>query len=111
MRIFKDLYEMYSEVEREIRHNGQIVKGDTVQDKDVKGNDEYTSKELIGYSFLIKSTHNRDEWLEKLGKNLEWAKMDFQERTCGERVNPGQAYLLRSCLIHSIARLGVKFLT
>lgn len=85
---------MYSEVERELGHNGLVSQSTTVQDKDVRLDPDYKMKELIGYSYLVKDTSDRDKWLEKLGMNVKWAHDDFQERITS-KVNPGEAYKLR----------------
>lgn len=95
MRIFKDLYEMQSELEREIKHNGLIVQVETVQDKDVRKNDAYKTKELLGYSFLVKDTSNRDKWIIDNKCNLDWCKEEFNDRTSVHLINPGIAWKLR----------------
>lgn len=96
MRIFKTLTEMSNEVEREILHNGLIRQSSTVQDKDVGNKDEYLMKELVGYSFMVAETQDKDKWLEAQGGNLAWAKADFQERIDERGINPGEAYKLRN---------------
>lgn len=94
MRIFENLKEMYKEVEREIKHNGIISQSTSVQDKDTRLDERYKMKELIAYSYVVKDTSDRDEWLKSVGKNLEWAKADFKERIT-PNTNPGEAYKLR----------------
>lgn len=94
MRIFKNLNEMYNELEREIKHNGLISQSTSVQDKDVRTDPDYKMKELIGYSYMVVDTSDRDAWLEGLGKNLTWAKADLEERLAGG-INPGEAFKLR----------------
>ena len=95
MRIFKNLDEMYREVEREVIHSGLISQSSSVQDLKVNENDDYRMKELIGYSFLVKDTSEKNSWLLSLGKNLEWALTEFQERI-SDSINPGVAYQFRS---------------
>jgi len=92
MRIFKSFDEMHKELTRELTHNGLIVNVETVQDKDVKGMSEYTTKELIGYSFLVRDTSKKSEWLKSLGYNLDWAKEEFEERVSPFPINPGRAW-------------------
>ena len=95
MRIFGNLNEMYLELEREIKHNGLTVQVETVQDKKVKDDKEYLTKELLGYSFLVKNTSDRDKWIKTLNCNLDWCKEEFAERTSVHEVNPGKAWKLR----------------
>lgn len=95
MRIFKTLGEMSKEVEREILHNGLIRESSTVQDKVVLGNDDFTMKELVGYSFMVADTSDRDKWLAEQGGDLTWAQWDFAERVNDTPVNPGEAYKRR----------------
>lgn len=97
MRIFKTLDEMYKEVERELKHSGLISQSTTVQDQDVRQDPGYQMKELIGYSYLVKDTSDRDQWLVNLGLNLEWAQKDFIERT-SSNINPGEAWKLRESM-------------
>lgn len=94
MRIFRNFVEAYHEVEREIKHNGLLYQTQTVQDKNVDDTDEFITKELIGYSFLVKKP-NVDEFIQYLNLNTDWIKQEFIERTDGKRANPGEAYKLR----------------
>lgn len=95
MRIFENFSEAQKELKRELKHNGLIVNVETVQDKNVEGIDDYTTKELIGYSFTVKDTSDKDNWLTSLGKNLDWAKKEFRERVDEHLINPGSAHVLR----------------
>ncbi|MCP3684595.1 MAG: hypothetical protein GY861_18160 [bacterium] len=95
MRIFKNLEEARNELERELRHNGQVVHVETVQDKQVRQNKEYRTKELIGYSFLVRNTTDKDKWIIDLKCNLDWCKQEFAERVSPHHINPGEAWKLR----------------
>jgi thymidylate synthase len=95
MRIFKELFEMHAELRRELIHNGLLVHVETVQDKKVKEDKNYLTKELIGYSFLVKNSDNRDEWIKSLDCNLDWCKEEFAERVSIHEINPGKAWKLR----------------
>lgn len=94
MRIFKNLDEMYKEVERELLHNGLVSQSSTVQDKDVHDNDDFMMKELIGFSYLVSDTSDKDQWLQDRGGSLQWANTDFTERI-RPSINPGEAYKIR----------------
>lgn len=95
MRIFANLEEAYNEIERELKHNGLKSQSSTVQDKHVEDDANYQMKELIGYSYSIKDTSDRDKWLKDRGCSLQWAKADFLERVTNKPGNPGTAYKYR----------------
>lgn len=95
MRIYKNCLEAESEVHRDLFEMGITVRPKTMQDKVIEGDDDYTTKELSGYSFAIKDTSDRDALIEQRGLSLEWCLADFKERTDKEHVNPGEAYKLR----------------
>lgn len=91
MRIFKNLQETYNELERELKHNGVVYQSATVQDKKV----DYKTKELMGYSYLIKNPNDWPEVLSHQKLNVEWAKKEFKERLSSHFQNPGNAWKLR----------------
>lgn len=94
MRIFKDFNEAHDEVERELKHNGVVYQTETVQDKDVKDNDEYATKELSGYTFTVRNP----DWISYVAKhrlNNKWIYKEFEERIGRRKLNPGEAYKYR----------------
>jgi thymidylate synthase len=94
MRIFRDFTEAYWELERELRHNGLLYRTETVQDKNVAEDDDFLTKELLGYTFLVKDP-NIDKFIKDLNLDLKWIKEEFKERTSEKYENPGEAYKLR----------------
>lgn len=95
MRIYQNCKEMMSEVHRDLQEMGVIKHTKTVQDKIVDGNDDYTTKELVGYSYAILDFSDMDQMITDNGLSLEWCKADFEERICPREINPGEAYKLR----------------
>ena len=95
MRIFKTFLECHKEVERELRHSGVIYQSESYQDKDIKDNTEFLTKELIGYSFLVRDPQI-DDYINELALDRQWIDAEFEERISGLKLNPGEAYKLRS---------------
>lgn len=102
MRIYANLDEMHSETERNLHSLGIVVKPQTMQDKFVAGNADYETLELSPHEFTVLQFADRNEWLTKLGGNLDWAVHEFQERA---RItldrnrtgpNPGSAWKKRA---------------
>lgn len=95
MRIFKDCIEMESEVHRDIFEMSIPVRPKTMQDKNIEGNEDFATIELSGYSFAIKDTTDKDDFIRQRGLNLQWCFNDFKERVNPNSINPGEAYKLR----------------
>lgn len=98
MRIFSNCTEAISEIQRDLYEMGVEVESGSMQNKIVKGNKDYVTKELQGYSFTILD----DEDMDSIANNLEWCKAEFKERihlwdnlNHDWPLNPGNAYKLR----------------
>lgn len=99
MRIYRNCKEAASETKRELKEMGVEVKLETYQDKVIKDNPDYYTNELLGYSYMIMDTSDKDELPLAFNKNPEeslWAEKEFEERISCTKVNPGEAYKLRS---------------
>ena len=97
MRIFADCLEAIKEIERDLMEMGVFVSVERMQDRDVHGLSEYETKEIIGYSFCILDTSDKDKLLEYMRLDtLEWCRAEFAERVSGKKINPGKAWKLRS---------------
>jgi thymidylate synthase len=94
MRIFKDCYQVISELYREVYEMGAIVKPKSMQNFNVEGNDDFITKEIINYSYCLLSLDRR-EFLFPDPRSAEWVKSEFNERVLGSNVNPGNAWRLR----------------
>lgn len=92
MRIFANCIEMDNEVRRDLHEMGTIVHPETMQDKDVRNDDRYTTLELSPYDFMIIDGSDRFAMLQSRKNNVDWVKAEFEERVNGERANPGAAW-------------------
>lgn len=95
MRIYSRFEEAVKETERELFEMGTIVTPETMQDKDVKGDDNFTTKELQGYCFKITSNAGLDADFEHLEGNLLYAEAEILDRVSEDWRNPGHAHEFR----------------
>lgn len=110
MRIYTNAQEMVEEVKRDLAEMGIVVKPATMQDKYIKGNPDYETKELQNYSYCLLNAKSQDI----PGVSQPWADMEFNERVTdpfsstrseeGEEmsnldgpcfINPGEAWKAR----------------
>jgi thymidylate synthase len=84
-----------SELFREVWEMGHIVHPNSMQNKVVKGDDNYVTREIINYSYCLTKLFKVDYlfWADPIAK--EWANMEFQERVSTDYKNPGEAWELR----------------
>lgn len=109
MRIYIDAYEMIEETKRDLAEMGITVRPATMQDKYIKGNPDYETKELQNYSYCILDAKSvdipdvtqpwadaefkervTDPWMTRRGDNLCDPIMDL-----ARFINPGKAWELR----------------
>lgn len=83
--------EAHSETERELKHNGVIYQSQTWQDQNVESKDDFMTKELLGYSFLVRDPQPV-HYMKELKLNTAWIFRELNERLGGEGLNPGEAY-------------------
>lgn len=98
MRVYSDCYELMSEILREVYEMGHIVHPNSMQNKDVKGNDDFSAKEIINYSYCLTSL-SKPEYLFIMDPEAKkWANAEFLERVSTKSIrpiNPGKAWELR----------------
>ena len=105
MRIYTNAQEMVEEVRRDLAEMGIVVRPATMQDKYIKGNPDYETKELQNYSYCLLSPKSQDI----PGVSQPWADLEFEERVTdpylrapdGELsephfINPGEAWKARA---------------
>ena len=99
MRIYSSSYELMSEMGRELNSYGQTVKPKTYQNKNIEGNEDFVTKEIICQQYCLTSLQD-PTWLFFYSRSREWADAEFQERidTSSNPVNPGKAWELRKDL-------------
>jgi len=107
MRIYTNPFEAMKETERDLWEMGISVHPQSMQDKVIKDDPAYLTKEVRGYSFKIvdwlwdmehikRALHYFFE--EKTDDVLTYVLAEFRERVCGKANNPGTAYLHRKDL-------------
>lgn len=94
MRIYQDPYELMSEIMREVHEMGEIVHPKSMQNKDVSNDENFVTKEIINYSYCLKSIDPITP-LFMFGSPKNWADVEFIERINGKMSNPGMAWLIR----------------
>lgn len=97
MRIYKNWNDTWSEVLRDLKENSVEVHPQTMQDKEVAKDDDYLTKEIIGYSYRLIGTRSSDvqDWMRENDYNADWVDAEFRERRSHVHVNPGEAYKMR----------------
>ena len=104
MRIYVNAQEMIEETKRDLAEMGIVVRPATMQDKYIKGNPDYETKELQNYSYCLLNAKSSDI----PGVSQPWADAEFEERITdpflrapdGELsephfINPGKAWEMR----------------
>lgn len=98
MRIYSSSYELMSEMGRELNSYGQTVKPKIYQNKNIEGNEDFVTKEIICQQYCLTSLQD-PTWLFFYSRSREWADAEFQERiNTSEVINPGKAWELRKDL-------------
>lgn len=95
MRIYTNAQEMVEEVKRDLAEMGIVVRPATMQDKYVKGNPDYETKELQNYSYCLLNARSQDI----PGVTQPWADAEFKERV----TDPWERYSDGEPLIESIS--------
>ena len=103
MRIYINAEEMIEATKRDLAEMGIVVRPATMQDKYIKGNPDYETRELQNYSYCLLDAKSQDI----PGVIQPWADAEFEERVtdpwvrCSdgkgypEFINPGKAWELR----------------
>lgn len=103
MRIYINAEEMIEETKRDLAEMGIVVRPATMQDKYIKGNPDYETRELQNYSYCLLDAKSQ----EIPGVSQPWADAEFKERVtdpwvrCPDGkgypkfINPGKAWELR----------------
>lgn len=92
MRIFSNFEEALNEIKRDLAEMGVEVHPQTMQDKYVGDNPEYSTKELQDYTYTVKDAISS---IGELSPTQPWADAEFLERISRQPINPGEAYKLR----------------
>lgn len=87
-----------SELFREVWEMGHIVHPASMQNKDVKDNPNFSTKEIINYSYTLTSLSKVNYLFFAEPDARKWADEEFKERVADKFKNPGKAYLLRRAI-------------
>lgn len=100
MRIYTDCYELMSEMGRDLWEMGSIVTPKSYQNKNIEGNDDFITKELICKQYCLTSMEEVTCLFAYDQRSVEWTKAELAERLneTGWPINPGKAWELRKDL-------------
>lgn len=89
-RIFRDFPEAQNEIARDLAELGVKVYTETMQDKDIQGDEEFATMELSNYVYTV----IKPEYAEVEGIHVDWVKQEWEDRLIGD-LNPGRAWKKR----------------
>jgi len=92
MRLYRNCQEAIIDIGRELKKCANEVHTQTMQNKQVKDDEAFNTKELQAFSFAILDPSDKD-MMPNI--SLDWCKAEIEERLSGKEINPGEAYLLR----------------
>jgi len=94
VRIYSDLDEAVSEVERDLKELAIIYQSTSVQDQDTSQNQGFLTHELMNYQYTISPLTTEDIYLQSPPDVSVWRyiRKEFDERTSGLPLNPGSAW-------------------
>lgn len=96
MRIYGNAYELMSEMGRNLYEMGAIVKPKHYQNKNIEGNENFVTKELICEQYcLIELPDPENLFIFMEEEAREWAEAELKERLSGKCINPGEAWKIR----------------
>jgi thymidylate synthase len=95
MRIYTGLKEAYNEIQRDLVEMGTEVWPQSMQNKDVRDNPDFITKEIQGYCYSITSDLDLVKDFKELGGNEEYLKQELNDRLSERWLNPGNAHTLR----------------
>lgn len=109
MRIYSNCYELMSEIFREVWEMGHIVHTNTMQNKLIKGNEDYQTKEVVMYSYCLTGLKQVSYLFFADNRAREWAEAEFKERIDSKPINPGEAWRLRPHVWKEFINADKKF--
>lgn len=94
MRIYCNAYELMSEMGRNLYEMGLENRPKTYQNKDIEGDENFVTKELICEQYCLTSIPDVDNLFIHT-HSRDWAEAEFKERLDENGINPGRAWELR----------------
>jgi len=115
-RIFANHLDAVKELLREVKELGMTVEISHMQDKQVKNDKNFWTRELIGYSYKVSQADLKlKEMVEFLYKDkdakgvLEYCELELKDRLAGVARNPGEAHESRYSLWEEFLEDKQKF--
>ena len=90
MRFYTTFKEAQNEIARDLAELGVSVHTETMQDKDIKDDPDYETKELQNYAYTV----TRPDYTDLEGVHEDWVKQEWADRLAGD-LNPGRAWRKR----------------
>jgi len=95
MRIFTGLNEAYNEIKRDLVEMGTIVHPESYQDKIVKDDPAFETKELQGYCYSITNLTELQKDFKDLKGDLGYLQKEYLDRVNPSYLNPGNSWETR----------------
>ena len=95
MRIYKDCKELISEIYRDVFEMGTEVATDTMQNKVIKDNPDFLTKEIINYSYCLMSLDKVENLFLADDRMPLYCRVELEARVSPYYQNPGGAFLCR----------------
>lgn len=101
MRIFNSTVEAVREIERDLWEMGHRIHPNTMQDKNVKDDPDFDTRELVGYDFMLINGNDWQDSFHALGMKdwkacIDYVLEEFTGRVYKPaNINPGYAWVHR----------------
>lgn len=99
-RVFNNFREAFDEVGRELYEMGISVPSHSYQDKVTEGNDDFVTKELQGYQFVLCNANLNDALSlineKHRASGVKWTEQELRDRFDTLDLNPGRSWNYRS---------------
>lgn len=95
MRIYKNCYELISEIHRDCWEMGTEVHTDTYQNKVIKDDPEMMTREILNYSYALESLDKEDYLYLADPRMKAYVNAEILDRTSRRPLNPGHSFLER----------------
>jgi len=109
MRIYANSYELMSEIFREVWEMGTIVHPYSMQNKIVKDDENFSTKEITNYNYCLTSLQKLRYLFFTDKRSQEWAEEEFAERVSSDYINPGKAWKIRENLWEQFLNETTRF--
>lgn len=93
MRIYENCEDAIKDIGRELKKCASYVHTATYQNKVIKDNPDFETKEIQAFEFAILNTSDKSKMPNV---TLDWCHAEFKERVNDLPINPGVAYLIRN---------------